>query len=37
MDLFYTACMTFIVCCWIHEIYDKKKKKKKDYSIVKDN
>jgi hypothetical protein len=27
MDYFFTGCMIFVVCCWIHDIYDKRKKK----------
>ena len=26
MDYFFTGCMIFVVCCWIQDIYGKKKK-----------
>lgn len=29
MDYFLTGCMVFVVCCWIHDIYNKRKKEPK--------
>ena len=28
MDYFFTGCMVFVVCCWIHDIYKRRNTKK---------
>lgn len=30
MDYFFTGCMIFVVCCWILDIRDKYRKRKKE-------
>ena len=30
MDYFFTGCMVFVVCCWIHDISLRMKRKKKE-------